>query len=339
MVRKDVYVDIDVLHPASVAGLGRPLILVPGSAAGYTEYKSLDTLAADYGPSTPTYKLAKAIMDQDNKPNAICLATFVKGTQTVPAAETDTLAAVVDRYYDKSWHFALLAESDANDRLVLSNTVQPHDFKFAVVQVTSEAELAAFKENDRTIPLYHTNDGERLDGALIGEAASLEVGSIVWKFRHGLKGITPIDINDPKLDAIHDAGGNAYVMKAGVAQMSNGQVATGEFIDVLHGQDWVKATMESELQSMLTFNNKIPPNANGVSLVSGVMTSVLTQAGSQGIVERAENGQYAFNVYTAPYEEGTAEDQKNRVYSGATFDYKRQGAIHKINVKGSVVSA
>lgn len=334
MALKDVNVVIDVLHPASIIGLGRPLILVGDTEVSYKEYKTLEALAADFDSSTAAYKLAETILAQSNKPEVVCVATYVKETPAVG----QTLGDVIEQYYDKSWHFALLAESTAADRLALSNKVELHDFKFAVVQVETVEEIVAFKNNNYTIVYYHTNEGERLDGAVVGEAANLTVGSITWKFRHDLKGVTPIDISAPELDAIHEAGANAYVLKAGVPQTSEGLVATGEYIDFYHGRDWIKANMESELQSMLTNNDKVPANGKGVSLVGAVATNVLSIAGKQGIIDINDEDQYAFHVYTEPFDAGTSEEKSKRVYSGLTFDYKAQGAIHKINVKGSVVS-
>lgn len=337
MALKDVTVVIDVLHPAPVIGLGRPLILVAGSKVDYKEYSvlsSLDDLKEDYDITTATYKLAETIYAQANKPEVICVATYVAESPELG----QSLAEVVDEYYDKSWHFALLADSTPQERLELSNKVELHDFKFAVVQVSDTEEVKAFINNAHTIVYYHTNDGERLDGAVIGDAANLTVGSITWKFRKNLKGVTPIEITPSALDKLHESGANAYVLKAGVPQTSEGLVATGEYIDFYHGRDWIKASMESNLQSMLINNDKVPSNANGVSLVGAVATSTLTQGGDQGIIDVNEEGKYAFNVYTKAFDEGKPSDIQRRVYSGLSFDYKAQGAIHKINVKGSVVS-
>lgn len=334
MAVKDVNVVIDVLHPASVAGLGRPLILTAGSTVKYAEYKSIEALEADYDDATATYRLAQTIWAQKNKPEVICVASYVSESPTVG----QTLGEVVETYYDKSWHFALLAASTSSERLELSNKIEDHDFKFAVVQVNSVGEITALKNNNHTIIYYHTNEGERLDGGVVGDAANLTVGSITWKFRANLKGITPIEISSPDLDVIHAAGGNAYVTKAGVPQTSEGIVATGEYIDFYHGRDWIKANMETDLQKMLTENDKVPGNPNGVSLVGAVATSVLTTAGTQGIIDRNDQDQYDFNVYTNAFADGSQEDKKKRVYSGLSFDYKADNAIHKINVKGSVVA-
>lgn len=337
MASKDVNVVIDVLHPAPVIGLGRPLILVPSNKVSYMEYgvvSSLDTLLDDFDSSTATYNLAETITSQVNKPEVICVATYVGELPELG----QSLAEVVDEYYDKSWHFALLADSTPQERLVLSNKVELHDFKFAAVQVTDQEEIKAFKNNAHTIVYYHTNDGERLDGAVIGDAANLSVGSITWKFRKNLKGVTPIEITPSSLDKLHESGANAYVLKAGIPQTSEGLVATGEYIDFYHGRDWIKANLESNLQSMLINNDKVPANTNGVSLVGAVTTSTLTQAGQQGIIDVNEEDKYAFNVYTKPFSEGKSSDIQRRVYSGLSFDYEAQGAIHKINVKGSVVS-
>ncbi|MED4455905.1 DUF3383 family protein [Metabacillus fastidiosus] len=334
MALKDVSVIINVLHPAEVIGLGRPIIFTVGSKASYKEYRSLEALTADFNISTPTHKLAETIWAQKNKPKVIAVATYV---DIMPTAG-QSLAEVIEAYYEKLWHFALLADSTPAERLVLSNAVELHDFKFAVVQTKDKTELSAFKHNAHTIPYYHTNDGERLDGAVIGDAASLTVGSITWKFRHDLKAVTPIDITSDELEDIHELGANCYVEKAGVPQTSEGLVATGEYIDFYHGRDWIKVNGETELQALLVNNDKIPSNDNGISMIASTLTNVLTIGGKQGIIDINKENQYDFTVNTISWEETDPDDQAKRVYSGVTFSYRAQGAIHKINVTGEVMS-
>lgn len=335
MANLDVTVVIDVLHPATTEGqLSRPLLLVAGTKVEYKEYANLTDLAVDYGTSTAAYKLAQTISQQDFEPDAYCVATYVGETPT----EGQSLAEVIEKYYDKSWHFALLVDGTEVERLSLSQTIEPHDFKFACVLVSKQEELSTYKDKKRTIPFYHTVDGERLDGAAVGEIAARTIGSVTW---HNvvLKGITPQELSKDERDAIVEAGGNLFVKNAGYNVLSGGIVADGEYIDFYHGKDWIKANIENDLQKMLIENDKVPAGPAGVSLSSNVVTNRLTEGGKQGIIDKdAETGEYSFALIAAPFTDGNSADIAKRIYSGLSFKYDPQNAIHAIKVRGEVMS-
>lgn len=340
MAIQDVQVTIDVQNPAPKIGLGRPLILAASTntESTYKEYYGLDTLKDDFPEGTSVYKKAKAILEQTNRPDIVAVATYSASGGGDPGTGL-TIVQAFEKYFDKPWHFLLLPDAIASERLAVSNALEAHKFKFLVLKVEDKDELAQYTSNSRTIPYYHPDKpGEEMDAAIIGDAASLTVGSITWKFRKNLVGITPIDISADELKALHAAGANAYVLKAGIPQTSEGITATGDYIDFLHGQDWVKANIESSLQQMLSDNDKVPSNDTGISMAVSVMTSVLTEAATNGIVDKDSNGNAEFTVTSKPMNEIPEEDRKKRIYSGLGFKYYPEGAFHEIEVTGTVVN-
>ncbi|USK71762.1 DUF3383 family protein [Peribacillus asahii] len=339
MAEKDVEVKIDVLHPAAVIGLGVPLILTVGTEVTYKEYKgkgALEALVVDYPTNTTAYAKAKSVLAQKNKPDLVAVATYVAVT---PEAG-QSLLEVVQKYYGKPWHFALLADATATEAVPVSDFIEEKEFKFLVLQSANKAELAQFSTKPRTLVYYHPGKpNEHLDSAVIGDVASLTVGQATWKFRKNLVGITAVE-DDSELDEIHALGANMYVEKAGVPQTSEGLACVGErteYIDFYHGQDFVKADAETRLQSLLTDNDKIPSNDTGISMIASTFTTTLETAGQQGIVESNNEG-YQYEVNTIPWDEVDEADREKRVYTGVTFSYSPQGAIHKIKVNGTVVA-
>jgi len=340
MAIQDVTVTIDVQNPAPKVGLGRPLILAESTSteSTYKEYYGLDTLKVDFPEGTSVYKKAKAILEQTNRPDIVAVATYSASGGGDPGTGL-TIVQAFEKYFDKPWHFLLLPDAIATERKAVSDALEGHNFKFLVLKVEDKDELAQYTSNSRTIPYYHPDKpGEEMDAAIIGDAASLTVGSITWKFRKNLVGITPIDISADELKALHAAGANAYVLKAGIPQTSEGITATGDYIDFLHGQDWVKANIESSLQQMLSDNDKVPSNDTGISMAVSVMTSVLTEAATNGIVDKDSNGNAEFTVTSKPMDEIPEEDRKKRIYSGLGFKYYPEGAFHEIEVTGTVVN-
>lgn len=339
---QDVIVTIDVQNPAPKVGLGRPLILAESvsTTSTYKEYFGLDTLKVDFAEGTSTYKKAKAVFDQKNKPDLVAVGTYCATADGVDPLLGLTIVQAFEKYYEKPWHFLLLPDADAAERLSISSALQAHKFKFLVLKVENKTDLTPFILNSRTICYYHPGKvEEQIDAAIIGDAASLIVGSITWKFRKELSGITPIDISSAELKDIHVAGGNAYVLKAGTPQTSEGLTVNGSYIDFIHGQDWVKANAESELQQLLVNNDKVPSNDVGIDMGVAVLTNVLTEAARNGIVDKDKDKKALFTITAKPMDQIPQEDRNKRIYSGLGFEYHPEGAFHEMKVKGTVVNS
>lgn len=332
---KDVFVNIDVLHPNPVAGLGIPIIFAKGTKVEYQEFKKLEALELVYPKETTVYKMAADEFAQKNKAVNLAVATYVGETPGVG----DTLLDVATRYMGKPWHFALFADATPVEILPVSQLIEKKEFKFAMLQSSVKGDFTPFSKLSRTLKYFHMTEGESLVSAIIGDVANLPVGVPIWKFRKNLVGITPNDdITGPELDALHELGVNTYLTKVGTPQTSDGLATPEEYIDFYHGQDFIKADAETRLQTLLVENDKVPGEDIGVSMVGSAFTTTLETAGQQGIIKRNDTG-YMYTIETDPFEAGTEEDIRNRIYAGLRFKYQPQTAIQKIRVNGSVVSA
>jgi hypothetical protein len=340
----DIHVSIDVLHPAPLVGLGLMLILTPVEGEKlpeYKEYASVGSLKADYGTDTEVYGKARDHSAQQN-------AALPIAVQTYTAGQTD---AALDSCFSRAWHFAVVADGAAADILKIAQYIEAKKFKFLGVQVPDAAGITPFgpvKDGNgnvtstgfnRTFPVVHAVEGENLDAAVIGDAASLTVGSITWKFRKNLAGITPDVFDADEVDAMHKAGGFTYIVKSGVPQTSEGITASGEFIDALHGDDWVKVNMENDLQTFLMNAGKVPYNQGGIGLFASVMEGTLGTAFTNGIIDADPLTGLSTATVSAPQitsiSRATVDTRK---LSGLTFKYTRQSAIHQADVSGSVVA-
>ena len=323
----DVTVRISVLSPQSVVGLGVPAIFVVGLKAGVEEFSSLEGLTETYAAGTTVNKKAKAVFNQINKPAKILVITYLTGT----------IAEAAESYFFEDWHFSLLAEFAAADALALSNFIEAQGSKFAVVQVPEVAGLSPLAGNSLTIGVVHATSDEHLDAALVGNAANATVGSLTWKFRNNLVGISPSKITQGELEAVHAAGGIAYVAKAGINQTSEGKTVSGEFIDALHGDQWIKATIETRLQTLMSNTDKISFDSNGIALLESELTTVFEQAFTNGIIDMDDESKKAdYSIVALQRTDLDAADIAARNYKGLSFRYRRAGAIHAVDVSGTI---
>lgn len=322
----DVKVSIDIQNPQPIVGLGNPAIFVKGTVAGYVEYESIETLKKAYDDTTAVFKKVNTIWNQSNKPRTVAVVTFEEGK----------IKEAVENYFFETWHFALLAEYDAADALTISNVIEEQKFKFLLVQASNVSDLAQFEGNDLTIGLIHPID-QPLDAALVGNTASLPVGSVTWKGRINLVGIKENKLTVAELNSIHDAGGIAYVKKAGIPQTSEGKTISGEFIDALHGDHWVKSNVETKIQMLLSTTDKLTFDSNGIALLTSTVSNIMETAFTNGIIDVIdETGAGNYTVKALQRGDLDPEDIARRNYKGLSFFYKRSGAIHSVDVTGTI---
>jgi hypothetical protein len=323
---QDVVVSINVKSPAPKIGLGRPVIFVQKiGATSYEEYATLEALLVDYATSTDVYKKAATIFKQTNRPDVVAVATY----------DTDIELSLAE-YYNRPWHFALIANDLLADQLGAAQFITDKDFKFVVAQVEDDASREALKPFKRVIVADHNVIDEHLDAAAVGELASQTVGSITWKFKQ-LKGITPRYLNDTEMAAIDADSAIAYVVKGGIGQLSEGWLSNGEYIDDVHGQDWIKVDMENEVSRSLSQSPKAPYDARGIALIEAAATTTLQRGFTNGVIGLDADGLPNYTISALSREQTDPQDRALRIYKGLSWSYGRSGAIHGALISGEVL--
>ncbi|MEH7214781.1 DUF3383 family protein [Priestia megaterium] len=335
MALQDVIVTIDLVKPSGlVGGLGKPLIVTQKTGEStYKTYSDISDVSPDFATTTEAYKKAAAIFAQTNRPATLAIATYDPA-----GTEVTTAAAAVEKYYEGDWFFVVTAGLELTDEIAVADYVEGKSFKFYSVKTVDVESRNAFKTKNykRVIDFYHPTPGEHPDAALVGELGSQQVGENTWKFKT-LTGITPIDINAAELESIHEDGAIAYVTKTGVGQTSEGFTVSGEFIDLLHGQAWVKANMESSIQGILMNNKRVTMDSRGIALLDSAATTVLQQAFNQGIIAADVEGNPVYTVSMLSADEIPDDERAQRIYNGLSFSYQQSGGIHSANVKGQIL--
>lgn len=353
----DVVVKLTVSSPTAVTGLGNLMIItqtgasVPANAtandglltnitddttkSAFKTYTSLDALSKDYPSTTTVYKKAAAYFDQENASDRISVMSYATGKVE------DSLRA----FWNQDWTFAVwdgngstdTASATLADQTAAATLFEAQEDHILVLQREQASEFSSMtKGNDYTVGCVHSL-AEPMDAALVGACASLTVGSITWKFKE-LHDVTPEDLTAGQVTAITAAHCIAYANVHGRAQTTEGTVLSGEYIDEIHGEMWVKVNLEANLESLLQSNPKVPYDATGIAMIQGVVTSTLQTATDQGIILVNDNGKGDFSVSSTPRSAQSATDLSSRHYAGCTFRYTPSGAVHTVEVNGVVDS-
>lgn len=358
----DITVKLNTETPSTPVNMGNLALFVKGDKQNVEGFNSYEDLQKVYGSNDLVKQVANGYFSQDDHGNKLFVITY-----------TD-VATAATAYYGEGWEFATVipgvkvvtpsentggdqnkekeavtvdTTNDLADTVALSNFIDSKKERFAIVGLPATAENVAkiadtkkaFGNSPRTIFFVSGADQAEAEygiGGLVGAVGNETVGSVTWKFRK-IGGVKPVDLTVTQIQKLHENNVFTYVTKAGLDQTSEGKTLSGEFIDALHGDDWVKASLETELQRLLSNSSKITFDAAGIAQIDATVTAVLTTATNNGIISvNPETNAGEFTVTTASRAQSSEEDIAQRNYTGLKFSYTRSGAIHTVKVNGQI---
>ena len=111
---------------------------------------------------------------------------------------------------------------------------------------------------------YPSTGADYPDAAWMGEGFPYDPGSSTWAYKT-LKGVASDNITASKETALVAKNCNFYSEVGGVKITQEGKVASGEWIDIIIGTDWLEARLRESVYSALVNNRKIPYDGHGHS--------------------------------------------------------------------------
>ena len=185
---------------------------------------------------------------------------------------------------------------------------------------------------DRTVVCYHSLAASQyLDAAIAGRQLPENPGSVDWDLIR-LSLVTPDALTSAQISAIESTDSNYFRTIAGANYFRNGTVASGEWIDIIRGTDWLKARMQERIFTTLANAPKVPYTNRGIGLIEADVRAQLDDGVAQGLL--AADPAYEVTVpdaLTVP-----AADKANRVLRNVTFTATYAGAIHKVEIQGTI---
>ena len=156
-----------------------------------------------------------------------------------------------------------------------------------------------------------------------------------------LAGVTTDGLTETQYNAITKKNGNTFERFRNVTITQNGKVAAGEWIDVIRFRDWLQEEMTVNIFNVLINNDKVPYTDAGIALVEAQMRAALKLGQTRGGIapdEYDENGNTnAGYVVSAPLAANISANTKaTRVLDDMRFTARLAGAIHAVEIKGSL---
>lgn len=169
---------------------------------------------------------------------------------------------------------------------------------------------------------------------------AIDPGGETWANKQ-LAGIVVDKLTETEYQAVTKKNGNTFERFRTTSITQNGKVAAGEWIDVIRFRDWLQEEMQVRVFSLLVNNAKIPYTDGGIAQIENVMRATLQQGQTRGGIaptEFLEDGTAnpGFVIKVPLSSNVSSNDKANRVLNDMKFTARVAGAIHVVNVSGSL---
>lgn len=273
----------------------------------------------DLKAESKLYKIASTLFMQ--KPNPQQVAVVGKAGKTI-----DGIKQVLAENSD--WFFLCTTDNTVETIKAVSELCQIENKAYGVtVNSLEDAKKLTKEVYDNTFVLYSDTEDNYIAEALAVEM-SYNIGGKTAKFKQ-LEGVEPVNISLTDLNELHKGNIQSYVTKLGVAQTTEGKMLSGEYIDVVLGEYWVRFRMEEAMQRLALTQDKIPYTNKGIAMIVGEVTKVLVRAVEQGIVEEKQ-----YKVEYKLREDVPSNEVALRKYNYVKWTAMLQGAIHTGQISG-----
>lgn len=283
------------------------------------------------------YKIISAenVKDLEVGSKAYKLATrlFMQKPQPQEVAVVGKKGAAVDGFktvLEENGDFFFLTCTDNTIETIkgLSELCQVNNKVYAATVNSLEDIKTLYGETlDNTFIMYH-DDPDAYVAEGLAVIMSYKIGGKTAKFKT-IQGVKEAKINTTKLAELHKNNIFTYIRKLGVLQTTEGKMLSGEYIDVVLGEYWIRFRLEEALQRLALVEDKIPYTDRGIGMLVGETEKVLSRAVDQGIVEK---GQYRVDYRLR--KDVPSNEVALRKYDYVVWTAMLQGAIHTGQISG-----
>lgn len=212
----------------------------------------------------------------------------------------------------------------------------------AGVPTTSSTDVGSIlkgKGYNRSGLIYSATPTTGLEGAWMGGVLPTTPGAATWKFKTAV-GIGPDSFSQTQrniligLPGIPGKNVNIYENVGGVNIFEEGFMASGQFIDITIGLDWLESTMQTNVFTVLVNALKIPYTDIGASMIENAIRQTLKQGDDltgTGLLDHN-----SFSVTVPPVLSVPQSDRANRILPDIKFSARLAGAFHFIQINGTV---
>lgn len=228
---------------------------------------------------------------------------------------------------------------DCNDETTVVHTVYSEDGEnfFENEELTIPATipegvtptLVSGNEYEYSTVVHGINPNDPIpEASWFGKMLTKQPGSATWALKT-LQSLPVYDLGGGAVTKCRNKNVNTYLSCAGISITQEGQVGSGEYIDVIHGCDWLKARIQNLVFGVIVNQDKVPYTDTGVQMVVSPLKQALDEAVKYDILKNYE-------VEYPAVADISATEKGSRFLPDVKFTAELSGAIHSTRINGVI---
>lgn len=340
---------VDTVADATVYSVTIDSVLVEvTSGTGATASSIVDLLEAEFttvtAPGTFTDNQDGTFTIVPDDPNSFTY-TSTTNISSVENVESLTEAYNAIKQQDDDFYFVTMYSHSPADIEEIADLVEAETKIYVTSYVGSDAtdaqdtqdigSVLQAKDLARTMVIYAEDTSELPENAFVGLQGPKDPGSTTWKFK-SVSGVTVSNLTTTQSLVLkgtrydYGKGYNTYESIGGRSILAEGRVVNGEFIDTIRFADWLEARMRERIYLTLVNSEKLPYTSAGFAIIEGRMREVL----NNGVAVGGINPDYSITVPNP--RAADPNNRANRVATGFEFRATLQGAVHFVEIAGTL---
>jgi len=294
---------------------------------------------------------AEPVTAVDNADGTITLTEDVDGvlfglslTRNLLTQDDTTVAAAIATDYaniklEDNDFYGVLAVSSATLEIVALAAVVEADRKLYVAQ-TSDSDVQAGTAGNlfetlntaayaRTAGIWNGDNFDFANAAWMGKMFAKDPGEATWAYKT-LAGVSADILTDTQISNIEGDKGNYYTATKGLNLTQEGWAASGRYLDITRGIDWLTVRIQERIINLLANSDKIPYTQAGITALENEVRGQLDEAVAAGVI----NAGYLVTVPDVTTISSTTK--ATRALGDIDFSATLTGAIHTVTVTGTV---
>lgn len=269
-------------------------------------------------------------------------AGFVTDNMVVTSTSPETVATAMARAEQSTSSFffllcdshtdtdieAMAAYAESNRKIYVTSDDDADVITSATTDIASDLQDNSY--NNTLFVASKDASTQFPEAAVVGAWAGTNPGSsTLWG--KTLKGVSIQDYTATEAGFAKSKNANVYINRGKVGFFEDGQMASGQFADIIRGALWLEITMEEDIFAFLKrksdLGKKVPYTDLGISMIGNVMRKRLDIGVKNGFLE-------SYKLLPPKAADQPDNDKANRVLADFPFEATVAGAFQDITIRG-----
>jgi hypothetical protein len=246
---------------------------------------------------------------------------------------------ICDVKHDESRAVSIAAWVEAQEKLFVTVLSNPNNTNAPGTDTTSTAYHLMNGNYFRTAWWYNTDPLQFPDVGIAAVSFTKNPGQETWANQQ-LAGVNSLNMIEGNAQNVFAKNGNTFEPFRNISITQNGQVAGGEWIDVIRFRDWLCEEIKVTIFQQMV-NNRIPYTDPGIAIIRSRLQQALDMGVARGGLAPKEvdsNGNLmpSYTIQVPLSANIPSNIKASRILQDVYFTARLAGAIHVVTIMGTL---